>query len=634
MIKAKKGLLIALFAAMMVFAFGAGSAFAATDSHTYTSVDWATDFHSATVTVKDVEYDQETEKDVTRTTVLDFEYFDVTLEDGMPATKADYTQFMKDHEYGYFVYPEWDSYSDGVVTYGLAACEPVKDGSEYFWEFAAWMSDGNNLDRYIAIYDSSDEEYYPVEVQTYGPAKKALEGELTKNVYDAYYVAGATEDWYAPIWAYAGVYSAWYATRNDKKPAEKNPVKVIEFAGFTPDDEDAPYVSVEYPEYNAYEFDTNEKGKKIDKTLTRIVSFNADAIKADFGAGVNVSTATGSLDFTPYITDVTDTDYYTNWSIKGANDVDTTEEDYRGWFVYDGETHDFALAAEPKAVTYKYYIDKADADRDFPHDGKAIKDDEWSDSFAGIKDAGFYKVYVQFTTTKNNVSVVESGTVYVAKRDVAIGFKQLELKTEYGKYTRESLEAAVKELIVTATIPDSTESLAAAVSKYVTVDGLFTDAGSNYLYTVIDEKAFAADKELSAALANYDLLDSKYGYGENGSWDANVDVPKNILPTMKLEIEKITNTVDFEAVSKTYKAKALKKKAKSFQLNATATYGEVKYAKVSGSAKIKVSKTGKVTVKKGTKKGTYKVKVKAYVNGTANYSAASQTVKMVIKVKK
>jgi len=46
-----------------------------------------------------------------------------------------------------------------------------------------------------------------------------------------------------------------------------------------------------------------------------------------------------------------------------------------------------------------------------------------------------------------------------------------------------------------------------------------------------------------------------------------------------------------------------------------------------------VSKTGKVTVKKGLKKGTYKVKIKVSAAAVTNYNAASatKTIKVVVK---
>lgn len=95
-------------------------------------------------------------------------------------------------------------------------------------------------------------------------------------------------------------------------------------------------------------------------------------------------------------------------------------------------------------------------------------------------------------------------------------------------------------------------------------------------------------------------------------------------------------------LAKTFKAKKKTKKLaknKKFQLKAKAT-GDAK-VKVSftkankvGGKKIIVSKTGKVTVKKGLKKGTYKIKVKVSKAGNKNYNAAKTVMKTVkIKIK-
>ena len=79
------------------------------------------------------------------------------------------------------------------------------------------------------------------------------------------------------------------------------------------------------------------------------------------------------------------------------------------------------------------------------------------------------------------------------------------------------------------------------------------------------------------------------------------------------------------AAKKAYKASSLKKKAKKFSVK-VATY-TVKGKKA--KKYIKVSKKGKVTVKKGIKKGTYKIVIK--VKATKNTNAGKKVVKIVIK---
>ncbi len=103
---------------------------------------------------------------------------------------------------------------------------------------------------------------------------------------------------------------------------------------------------------------------------------------------------------------------------------------------------------------------------------------------------------------------------------------------------------------------------------------------------------------------------------------------------VKLTIKKATATIKAKTTSKTVKVSAVKKKAQSFTIGATATSkAKVTYKKSSGSKNITVSSTGKVTVKKGTKKGTYSVKVKTFAKATSNYNAVSKTVTMKVVVK-
>ena len=81
------------------------------------------------------------------------------------------------------------------------------------------------------------------------------------------------------------------------------------------------------------------------------------------------------------------------------------------------------------------------------------------------------------------------------------------------------------------------------------------------------------------------------------------------------------------AAKKAYKASSLKKKAKKFSVKVAGATYTVKGKKA--KKYIKVSKKGKVTVKKGIKKGTYKIVIK--VKATKNTEAGKKVVKIVIK---
>ena len=66
----------------------------------------------------------------------------------------------------------------------------------------------------------------------------------------------------------------------------------------------------------------------------------------------------------------------------------------------------------------------------------------------------------------------------------------------------------------------------------------------------------------------------------------------------------------------------------------TGAQGKVSYKKDSGAKALKISKTGKITVAKGTKKGTYKMKVTVTASGDASFKEGSKTVTVKVKVKK
>lgn len=109
---------------------------------------------------------------------------------------------------------------------------------------------------------------------------------------------------------------------------------------------------------------------------------------------------------------------------------------------------------------------------------------------------------------------------------------------------------------------------------------------------------------------------------------------KRTSKTVTIKVAKAAPVIKVKAASKSYKASALKKKAQSFKLGASAnSKGKVSFKKTSGNAGIAVSSTGKVTVKKGLKKGTYKVKVRVSVAANGSYKARSKTVTVTVKVK-
>ncbi len=88
-------------------------------------------------------------------------------------------------------------------------------------------------------------------------------------------------------------------------------------------------------------------------------------------------------------------------------------------------------------------------------------------------------------------------------------------------------------------------------------------------------------------------------------------------------------TLGAKTSSLTFKAANLKKKKASVSLKATSLGGNLTYKVTKGSKYLTVSKSGKVTLKKGTPKGTYKVKITA--SKSLYYKQATKTVTIKVK---
>ena len=102
--------------------------------------------------------------------------------------------------------------------------------------------------------------------------------------------------------------------------------------------------------------------------------------------------------------------------------------------------------------------------------------------------------------------------------------------------------------------------------------------------------------------------------------------------TVTYKIKKAKQKIKTSTKAKTYQASTIKKKGKKFNLKTKAIRKKVTYkvrGKKSAKKYIKVSKKGKVTIKKGIKKGTYKIVIKA--KATKNYKRGKKVVKITIK---
>ena len=571
---------------------------------------WASDFHSVTIGVKDVD-----SAGTVKTDSYDFQYLDPK---GVAATKAEYTAYTNrasDPNYVPKMFVVANGYTaDGETTFALyeGKVEAVANtdyflvdaGAEYKWTKGDAAVTSGKL------------------FGTYSEDKPALAGELTKNVFDAATIqrtvttaSGVTTDKYGRYVVDAGDYSAWFATKDQVTPEETNPAAVSAVNGWAVNTDSEAFWNVEYPAYDAYEFDTDTAGKAQNRALEAKITLNEAAIKAQYGASRLVGTAEGTVGIVANV-GTPDTPYFAGWYLE---DNDTYNKDYSETYdntiTYDANTHGIVFYHMPKNVSVKYYLMK-EAGKGY----QAPKDADWVDTFPGIKDAGTYYVAVKFIAEKSKVEYVLDGdsglkykTIKVNEYTVPIKAKQTLFKAEFGKLSKADIEAALAALFEVGTAPDSQDKVSEAFQKYLVLTGVFEDAGTGTVTAKIDAKKLSDDTELAKALSNY-----KFG-----------------TDNITLSVEKADNDITIKTSAKTVKGvkKGKLKKNKSFKISYTVQQGTANFTKVSGNSKIKVSSAGKVTVKKGIKKGTYKVKVKAVAKGTANYAQATATKTIKIKVK-
>ena len=148
---------------------------------------------------------------------------------------------------------------------------------------------------------------------------------------------------------------------------------------------------------------------------------------------------------------------------------------------------------------------------------------------------------------------------------------------------------------------------------------------------------------------SYPLYGDWYGgriaVGEDFALSCTVKNPKRYSPFSADSVYRYdlkNNPMTVKAKTVTFKSSQVKKKSQSVKASkaftvkkakGAVTYAVSKYITAGAKGKIKVSKSGKVTVKKGTAKKTYKLKVKVTAAGNFNYMAKSKTVTLKVKIR-
>ena len=155
--------------------------------------------------------------------------------------------------------------------------------------------------------------------------------------------------------------------------------------------------------------------------------------------------------------------------------------------------------------------------------------------------------------------------------------------------------------------------------------------------------------DLTLAASDYTAAYSNENPTDAGSYKVTVTGKGNYVGSVSsaFAIEKAANTMTLKGKKVSAKQTLLKKKAKTYKRSKAITVKNAKgnlsfkRSKITckkslrnqAKKKIKISNSGKLTLKKGLKKGTYKLKVEVAAAGDANYKAASKTVTVKIKVK-
>ena len=178
-------------------------------------------------------------------------------------------------------------------------------------------------------------------------------------------------------------------------------------------------------------------------------------------------------------------------------------------------------------------------------------------------------------------------------------------------------------------VPDTSKAITVKLSKssYVyTGDAKKPDVTVYHGKTKLNDNSYRVSYAKGRINAGTYTVTVKLRWNYTGTETASFTITKALNP-MTIKKKALTKTVS----RSTSKAKKI---AISKCLTVNKAVGTVSYEKVSGSKYINVdSKTGKLTIAKGTPKSTQKVKVKITAAGDKNYKSKSITVTIKVKVK-
>ncbi|MBQ3369441.1 MAG: hypothetical protein IJG48_00325 [Mogibacterium sp.] len=246
---------------------------------------------------------------------------------------------------------------------------------------------------------------------------------------------------------------------------------------------------------------------------------------------------------------------------------------------------------------------------------------------------------------KNVCKIVVNGSIIVDPETVADDVDAL--PKDVTTADKEAIEKAREEFNALtetekAALPAGTEEkLEAAEAKLVAAEVVETAEAVKKLAESLIEAAQGGYTATNYTASTYMAYEQAFTAAQAVMSDPNatkaeIDAAKKALDEAKAAlVEKKANPMQVTVKTKTVRASALRK-AKRVVAPVTVknAVGKKTFKRISGSKRLILNtKTGKITVKKGTKKGTYKLRVKVTAAGGDNYKSLSRTVTVRIRVK-
>ncbi len=279
-------------------------------------------------------------------------------------------------------------------------------------------------------------------------------------------------------------------------------------------------------------------------------------------------------------------------------------------------------------------------------DTRQYPEAEYSDGKIYVFDKYYYQLEVVDASAKRSIALsaqqgAEAETIEIKTADLKYGVGKVlkDALPEYmygqasGVYTGNGVETTLREGRLVA-VPGGVLLLGPNAK-----DG----SGDTYLMKTGETKFAPFGKSMANCKVNSIAAtsDGDNVYAIGFAWE---EPEKRIFRATALKkpmppVVKKKNPMTVTAKNKKYKAKVLKKKARSYKaLTVKKAKGTVKYKVTYKNKKSKKAlkfykKTGKIKVRKGTRKGTYKVTIKVTAAGNSSYKPATKTRTITVKVK-